>query len=121
MDQVESEPTIKTHTFDAIINNTPITYHIIHMNSSFFVWIGDQGTFDSLAVAMTTAHSPLPISTVLLGHNAEDSSSSLAARLSKKTGKQVFASCNIAKSDGSLMIGVTQRLIKELEEFPEKF
>lgn len=91
------------------------------MNDCLFLWIGDQGNFDSLAVAMATHHSPLPITSVLLGHSAEDSSSSLAARLSKKTGKQVFASCNLAKGDGTLTVGITQRLMKELQDYPEKF
>ncbi|GBL85353.1 Proteasome assembly chaperone 4 [Araneus ventricosus] len=113
--------TIKVHTFEENILDCLVTFHVTKMKDSLFIWIGDKGNFDSLAVAMSTPYNSAPISSSLMGPTADDSSCSLASRLSKKIGKQVFASCNLSKSDNSLMLHVTQRLIQEIADKPENF
>lgn len=116
-----SESTIKVHTFEENLHGSPVAFHVIKMKDSVFIWIGDQGNIDSLAVALSTPYSRTPLATPLMGHSADDSSCCLAARLSKKIGKQVFASYNFTKSDSSLMLNVTQRLLREITEKPEHF
>lgn len=66
-----------------------------------FVWIGpaaasSSSPLGSLCVATMTKYDTLPVSSVLLRDAAEDDlGQSLAHRLAKKTGRQVFASCSL--------------------------
>ncbi|KAF8797033.1 proteasome assembly chaperone 4-like [Argiope bruennichi] len=115
------DSTIKVHTFEENLLGCPVAFHVMKMKESLFIWIGDQGNFDSLAVAMSTPYNSAPISSSLMGPTADESSCSLASRLSKKIGKQVFASYNISQSDSNLMLYVTQRLIQEMTDKPEYF
>ncbi|CAL1295872.1 unnamed protein product [Larinioides sclopetarius] len=117
----QPDSTIKVHTFEENLLGCSVTFHVTKMKDSLFIWIGDEGNLDSLAVAMSTPYNSAPISSSLMGPTADESSSSLASRLSKKIGKQVFASYNLSKSDNSLMLDVTQRIIQEIADKPENF
>ncbi|GIY94104.1 proteasome assembly chaperone 4 [Caerostris extrusa] len=121
MDGELAEPIIKAHTFKENLLDCPVTFHIIKMKDSLFIWIGDQGSFDSLAVAMPTPYDSQPISSTIIGYSADERSCSFASRLSKKIGKHVFASYNLSRNDSNLMVVVTQRLMKEITEHPDKF
>lgn len=91
------------------------------MENCLFVWIGDKCIFENLAVAMNIPNATVPISTSIMGTFTDDNSISLATKLSKKTGKQVFASFNVSKSDDHLLLKVSKRLLEELTKYPEKF
>lgn len=116
-----AEISVVTDTFEEIIADIPITFHIIKMKECLFVWISDKGNFENLAVAMKTPYNSVPISTSIMGHFADDNSSALATKLSKKTGKQVFASCNLSKSDNEVLLSISKRLMQELASSPDKF
>lgn len=91
------------------------------MKSCLFVWIGDKCVFENLSVAMNTRFNSGPLSTSVLGSFKDDNSSSLATKLSKKTGKQVFASVNLSTENDKVLLSVHKRLMEELKSHPDIF
>ncbi len=116
-----TENACTAHTFMETVADIPITFHIIKMNSSLFVWIGDKYTFDNLAVAVNTKYKSLPISTSIMGDIGDDKSCSLASKLTKVTGKQVFASFNLSNCDNNVLLSVNKRLMEEFSKRPGMF
>ncbi|XP_035230441.1 proteasome assembly chaperone 4-like [Stegodyphus dumicola] len=116
-----SEPGFISHIFEDTLLDVPVTFLLLKMKECLFIWVGDQGNFDSLAVAMNTPYSNIPICSSVMGYFADDDSCSLALKLSKRTNKQIFASYNLATNNNKLNILVHDRIIKELTEHPEKF
>ncbi|GFT58864.1 proteasome assembly chaperone 4 [Nephila pilipes] len=121
MANTTEEPLLKTHTFEDTLLDCHVIFHVIKMKDSLFLWIGDQGNFDSLAVAMKTPYSTSPVSSALMGHSADDYSCSLAAQLSERIKMQVFASYNLSRSDSNFITIIARRLIKEITDNPNKF
>lgn len=110
-----------TYTFSEKIRETSVTFYIIKMKNCIFVWIGDSPVFENLAVAMNIKYSSMPVSSSIMGQSSDDNSGSLAARLSKKIGKQVFASFNLSNPDNNVLLAVSKRLMEEVTKHPEKF
>lgn len=110
-----------TYTFTETVADIPVTFYIIKMKSCLFVWIGDKGVFENLAVAMNTTYNAMPIATSVMGHLGNDDSCSLATKLSKKTGKQVFASFNLSKTENNVLLNVSQILMEKIKNHPDKF
>ncbi|XP_054713389.1 proteasome assembly chaperone 4-like [Uloborus diversus] len=112
---------ISTHLFQDVLLDVPVTFYVIRMKDCLFLWIGDQGKFESLAVAIKTPYNSSPLCTSIMGYSADDHSSALAAKLSTRIGKQVFASYNLSNSSGSLVILVCERIFREYLGHPEHF
>ncbi|KFM65064.1 hypothetical protein X975_00697, partial [Stegodyphus mimosarum] len=49
-----SESGFISHTFEDTLLDVPVTFFLLKMKECLFIWVGDQGNFDSLAVAMNT-------------------------------------------------------------------
>ncbi|OWF54208.1 proteasome assembly chaperone 4-like [Mizuhopecten yessoensis] len=116
----DPKPSISVHTFhDQIIDNECF-FQVIKLEDSFHLWIGNSpATFGSFTVALQTKFDKLPSSIPLLG-GTDSPSNSLALQLAKKTGKQVFVSCNLP-FHGQLMPLIEKRISQELNNHPEHF
>ncbi|GFT41278.1 proteasome assembly chaperone 4 [Trichonephila clavipes] len=121
MASAAEESLLKTHTFTDTLLDCHVTFHIIKMKDSLFLWIGDQGNFNSLAVAMETPYTTLPVASCLMGFSEDEYSCSLASQLSERLKMQVFASYNLSKNDSNFVYIVVQRLMQEIIDNPNKF
>ncbi|XP_069137786.1 proteasome assembly chaperone 4-like [Argopecten irradians] len=118
MDNIK--PLIGVHTFHDQINDTECFFQVIKLEDSFHLWIGNSpASFGSFTVAMQTKFDKLPSSVPLIG-GSDSPSNSLALQLAKKTGKQVFVSCD-SSFHGQIMPLVEKRISQELKRHPEYF
>ncbi|GFU75084.1 proteasome assembly chaperone 4 [Trichonephila clavipes] len=121
MASAAEESLLKTHTFTDTLLDCHVTFHIIKMKESLFLWVGDQGNFNSLAVAMKRPYTSLPIASCLMGFSEDEYSCALASQLSGILKMQVFASYNLSKNDSNLLSVVVQRLMQEIIDNRNKF
>ena len=56
----------------------------------------------------------MPATTAVLGSGQADTDCKLAQRLSKKTGKQIFVSCDLPTDPPAVLLAVEKRILKEL-------
>ncbi|XP_042188394.1 proteasome assembly chaperone 4 [Callorhinchus milii] len=110
------------HNFSArLAEQTVVHFHTLSMRDSFFLWVGAAPSLCNLAVAMCSRLNPIPVSTLVLGDTSDTTSSSLAQRLAKKTGKQVFVSYNLPNTSSNTALEVENRIKQEMDAHPEKF
>ncbi|XP_060079042.1 proteasome assembly chaperone 4-like [Ylistrum balloti] len=113
-------PSISVHTFHEKIMDSECFFQVVKLEDSFHLWLGNSpATFGSFTVAMQTKFDKLPSSVPLLG-GIDSPSNSLALQLAKKTGKQVFVSCNLT-FQGQIMSLIEKRISEELNKHPECF
>ncbi|XP_064599237.1 proteasome assembly chaperone 4-like [Liolophura sinensis] len=111
---------IKLHNFSARLTDTEVFFQVMQLSESFHLWVGTNKSLGSTAVAMNSPYEKMPVATHLHGDHADQSSVAMARRLAKKTGKQVFVSCNIA-ADQLLFPLVEKRIHEEMTKYPEYF
>ncbi|XP_033626512.1 proteasome assembly chaperone 4-like [Asterias rubens] len=112
---------LSVHDFTASICEQSVHFHVLRLQDSFMIWIGRQpASLSNLAVAMATNLDSIPSASMLLGDMSDPVSTSLAQKLAKMTGKQVFVSCDLPQ-DRMLQPLVEERITSELKAFPEKF
>ncbi|XP_067906065.1 proteasome assembly chaperone 4 [Heterodontus francisci] len=114
-------PTLSVHNFSEKLSEQTVHFHVLRMKDSFFLWVGSAPTFSNLAVAMCTKFDPMPVSTLVLGDASDTTPNSVAQRLAKKTGKQVFISYNLPSTCTSLSLQVENRIKQEMSAHPDKF
>ena len=49
-----AESRIQIHNFSDTLLNSTVYFHVMKMQESFFIWIGNKENFDNLAMAMKT-------------------------------------------------------------------
>ncbi|XP_072929148.1 proteasome assembly chaperone 4 [Hemitrygon akajei] len=113
--------TLSMHDFSERLAGQSVYFHVLRMSGSFFLWVGTAPTLSNLAVAMSTRFDPTPVSSLILGDTSDTTSNSLAQRLAKKTGKQVFISYNLPNTNTNLLLEVENRIKQEMEANPDKF
>ena len=89
-----------------------VACEVLCMRESYYVWVGqpENHSMGSLAAAFGSRISGgLPSTTELLG-GGEDSAS-IAQRLTQRTGKAMFVSCNVASSEARFMDMVQRRVV----------
>jgi len=116
---------LSVRQFSAQLSDSVVHYCVLKMENSFFLWIGAVANpaLRNLALALPTK-SPAGgqvTATRLMGDMMDSSSSAIAARLSKRTGCQVFVSCNLPQTDPMLLSLVEERLAEELRVNPGYF
>ncbi|XP_064639815.1 proteasome assembly chaperone 4-like [Lineus longissimus] len=107
-------------TFSDSLLDLEVNFQVIKMEGSFFLWIGKDPYFGNLAMALTTKFEKNPLGTHLHGDRNDDFSITLAQKLAKKTGKQVFVS-SCLPHDRQLMPLVEKRVAEEMKVNPDKF
>ncbi|XP_041040676.1 proteasome assembly chaperone 4 [Carcharodon carcharias] len=113
--------TLSVHNFSEKLSEQTVHFHLLSMKDSFFLWVGSAPNLSNLAVAMCTKFDPMPVSTLVLGDASDTTPNSVAQRLAKKTGKQVFISYNLPSSNTGLSLQVENRIKQEMVTHPDKF
>lgn len=113
------EPTLKVHTFKDKIMEHEVFFQVIKLQDSFYIWLGKSSQFGDLSVAMVTL-GKLTSSTNLIGGN-ESHSVTLAERLSKKTGKQIFVGGDLMSFDQLQLPLLEKRITEEMKRNPAMF
>ncbi|XP_064486174.1 proteasome assembly chaperone 4-like [Ornithodoros turicata] len=117
-----AEPNFSMHQFSRRFGDIVIHFAILKMKDNFFLWIGTgRATIGNLSVAMATGFGKTSTSTSLLGDPTDLTSSSLASKLSQKTGCQVFVSYNVSSVDSAVVNFVHETVVEEFAVHPEKF
>ena len=92
------------------------------MEESLYMWVGnynEQNMKDlALAFAMNNEPKTSILSTKIMGPIADEVSTNLASRLSKKLGKPVYVSFNVTADNLSLPI-IERRIHEEFKKNPE--
>lgn len=92
------------------------------MQDSLFIYINekDHDQFSDLSLAMKNRFDDSPIGTNLIGKSVEDFSKNMACKLSKRTNKAVYLSCNFEQSR-VLIPHVEKAISDEIKNKPECF
>ncbi|XP_046549521.1 proteasome assembly chaperone 4-like [Haliotis rubra] len=114
------QPQVTVHTFTEHVMDTTVLYQVIKMSDSFHLWVGAKPSLENMALAMNTRFEAQPLASHLFGDSSNPTAMSLAQRLAKKTGKQVFVSCNIGYDQLAMPV-VEKRIIEEMKQRPEMF
>jgi len=117
--QYEAAPFCE-HSFNGEVCGEVYFYKILKMKDCLFVWIGNDPTFDHLAVSTPSRVVSTPSCTTILGEDVENSHSPLAQKLSKRLKKQVLLSFNAASNEDTLQM-LEKRIIEEISKYPERF
>ncbi|KAK1123816.1 Proteasome assembly chaperone 4 [Melipona quadrifasciata] len=117
-----SECDVKFHDFVAKVGDLSIACHTIKMENCLYVWIGDhsENAMNDLSFAIRAPYDKEPLTTKIIGPIANDFSSNLAKRLSKKLSIAVYVSFNVQVDNLSLP-GIERRLQDEFNSHPEIF
>nr|XP_034300422.1 proteasome assembly chaperone 4-like [Crassostrea gigas] len=113
------EPQLKYHVFSDKIMDTVVNFQVLKLKDSFYVWMGSSNKLGNVTVAMPTKFSSVPSGSVLLGPS-DSHCLTIAQRLAKKTGRQVFVSGTVDYNQLMLPL-IEKRIGQELQNFPEKF
>ncbi|XP_014612306.1 PREDICTED: proteasome assembly chaperone 4-like [Polistes canadensis] len=106
----------KFHEFIDDVGEVRISCHIIQMEDCLYLWIGDakQSVMNDLAFALRSNYESIPIGTKIMGAVADETSTNIAKRLTKKLGKAVYVSFNL-QADKMLLLKVEQRIQQEFK------
>ncbi|XP_025115096.1 proteasome assembly chaperone 4-like [Pomacea canaliculata] len=116
-----SDPQISVHDFSDRLLGNDVYFHVIKLCNSFQVFIGIKPVLSNLAVAMRTKYDKgVPTGSIVYGDTSDTVSLTIAQKLAKSTGKQVFVSCSIPY-DQNLFPLVEKRLSEEIKLQPDKF
>jgi proteasome assembly chaperone 4 len=115
------ECSLSASSFSDSLCSSDIVFQVLKMKNSVFVWIGsaEEKRLDDLSLAMLMADSEI-VSSRLMG-NILTPTTLITKRLCKKLGKPVYLSYNLPQSDNMLLEVVNKRLIKEIDQFPDRF
>lgn len=95
---------------------------MLRLKESFFLWLSSSPCMQQLAVAMPPAAAGgAAVSSLLLNKGSNGASDKLAGKLARRTGKQVFVSCNLNLDDAALRNAVESRIVEEMKERTDKF
>ena len=109
--------------FKSRVQDRTVAFQIYKLTNSLLVWIAleDNPNFKELSMAMRTPYEAAPTAVRLLGDFMSQQSSAMAARLARKTGKQVYVSCNVGEEDSATLAGAEKRLVEEMLARPDCF
>jgi Proteasome assembly chaperone 4 len=111
---------IRTHDFSfKVVKDDIVDGSFMIMEKSCYIWLSCKDVpcnMGSLATAMPTRFSGIPISTILM-NNESDISSEMAQRLAIRFKIQVFVSNNLPPSFEAYSHLIDQKVIEVLKEF----
>lgn len=104
----------KFHEF--VDEEVRISCHIIRMEDSLYLWVGDakHSAMNNLAFALRSNYESVPIATKIMGAVADETSTNVAKRLTKKLGKPVYVSFNL-QADRMLLPQIEKRIYQEFK------
>lgn len=111
---------IKTHKFSfKVVNDINVDGSLMIMDKSCYIWLSCndmQCNMGSLATAMPTRFSGIPVSTILM-NNENEVSSEMAQRLALRFKIQVFACCNLPPSYEAYSHLIDKKIIEILADY----
>lgn len=119
-EMVKNKCDLKFHEFMTEIGDLLIVCHMIKMEDSLYVWVGNynDNAMNDLSFAIKSPYEKEPLSTKIMGSIVNDCSSNLAKRLSKKLSMPVYISFNVQVNNFSLLV-IERRIQNELNLHPE--
>ena len=122
-DELEMMPcSFKFHNFEDSIGESSIVCHIMKMEKSLYVWVANSSDqcMKDLALGFATNKNIKipPIATKIMGPIVDETSNSIALRLSKKIGTPVYVSFNV-NADNLSLPGIERRIYQEFKDHPE--
>uniref|UniRef100_A0A6M2DNK7 Putative proteasome assembly chaperone 4-like pogonomyrmex barbatus n=1 Tax=Xenopsylla cheopis TaxID=163159 RepID=A0A6M2DNK7_XENCH len=109
------------YSFSARFEDATCHYHVIQMNDSIFLYIGNSSHMTNIALSMIPLNSSkASIGTVLVGEATDNVSVGISNKLSKRLSKHVYVSYNYS-SEKMIVANVEKRLLEEIAKYPEKF
>jgi len=113
---------LRVHEFSGKLFDSQVHFQCVGLKDSFILWIGTRpASMTNLAMAIPTRFDKTPLSVGCLADSESDNiSHSLAQKLAKRSGKQVFVSYNLP-ADYQLLSLVQQRLFEEMTLLPQHF
>lgn len=117
---VKNKCDLKFHEFMTEIGDLSIVCHMIKMEDSLYVWVGNYNDYamNDLSFAIKSPYEKEPLTTKIMGSIVNDCSSNLAKRLSKKLSMPVYISFNVQVNNFSLLV-IERRIQNELNLHPE--
>ncbi|XP_068662717.1 uncharacterized protein [Aristolochia californica] len=101
--------------FSEDIHDGVLNYQIIRLPKQIYVWIGcNSAKLGHLYAATTTRPNNAPTVTSLRGGSADNTGSTMAGRLVKKTGLSIILACNLPKNAPSLEVRAEKILMGKL-------
>lgn len=121
-EMIKSKCGLKFHEFMTEVGDLLIVCHMIKMEDSLYVWVGNynENAMNDLSFAIKSPYEKEPLATKIMGSIVNDCSSNLAKRLSKKLSMPVYISFNVQVDNFSLLT-IERRLHNELISHPEIF
>ncbi|XP_046994199.1 proteasome assembly chaperone 4 [Schistocerca americana] len=118
----EVEPSVELHSFQEVLCEKLITYQVLRLQDSIFIWIGssENPAMEDLSVAIQTQYSDKPLETRILGVGNEDNSTTLANHIARKINQPAYVSMNVP-FDRLLFPAIEKRLFEEIKQCPKKF
>ena len=111
---------IRTNNFSfKVVNDITVDGSYMIMDKSCYIWLSCKDVpcnMGSLATAMPTRFSGIPVSTILM-NSESDISSEMAQRLALRFKIQVFVSCNLPTSYEAYSHIIDKKVIELLKEF----
>ncbi|XP_015185223.1 PREDICTED: proteasome assembly chaperone 4-like [Polistes dominula] len=106
----------KFYEFIDDVGEVKISCHIIRLEDSLYLWIGDakQSVMNDLAFGLTSNYESIPIATKIMGAVEDETSTNIAKRLTRKLGKPVYVSFNL-QVDKMLLPKIEQRIQQEFK------
>lgn len=112
----------KIHDFSAQVGEVMLQCQIMKMEGSLYLNVGNskESVMNDLSLALLPGNekTQAPISTKLIGSLVDETSTSIAARLAKKSGKTVYVSFNVTV-DNMTLPGIEKRIHEEFKNHPE--
>ncbi|XP_076183734.1 proteasome assembly chaperone 4 [Ptiloglossa arizonensis] len=118
--QTKNECSFKFHDFVTQVGNLMLACHTIKMDNCLYLWVGDfnENVMNDLSFAIESPFAKDPLTTKIIGPIANEASSNLAKRLSKKLSKTVYVSFNVQVDNISLPL-IERRLKEEFDAHPD--
>lgn len=115
-EEFQLEPSnFKCHEFETQFGEIKISGHVIKMENSLYLWIGNKNEkqMNDFCLAMPTIYETQPIATKLFGPIADTTSLCLAKRLAKKFSIPIYVSFNL-NADNLSLPGIEKCLQTEI-------
>jgi hypothetical protein len=91
-----------------------VNIYLLNMDSSYFVWIGDEPNIKEIAVSMKARLDSDTVSTQLLGPRSSLTSLNLSQKLAHKFKSQFYVSCSF--SDPLMLAHLETWLFKHFQQ-----
>jgi hypothetical protein len=118
----KSASSLKMHTFSEELSSVNVSFEVLKLENSLFIWIGDENrSFSDMSVIMNLPPNEVTTSRLLGSVHMTTSSDLMGKRISLKLEKPVYLSYNLPMEDNILMKAVEKKIQSEITSNPDNF